>query len=285
MSSAQPWRVVLISQIAEVARLFAAGVRELGHEPVAHVYARRLQPDLEPPPFALERTAAIVNGSPPELDLVMPAAKDGLARVLRGYAPDLALCCAFPWRIPSDALAVPRLGIVNAHPSLLPAYRGPTPISWAIRNGEPEVGMSFHLMDEQFDTGHLLAQERVPVDDDESFDSLNAKLALAAATALPLVLDRLARGERGDPQTVEGASYQSLFESEYALIDPARTAVEVHNQVRAWRLTPFALGERGAILERGGERLRVLRTSLVESSTERIECADGPIWILETEPA
>ncbi len=58
---------------------------------------------------------------------------------------------------------MPRLGIVNGHPSLLPRYRGPFPIAWAIRNGETEIGMTFHLMDAAFDTGNVLAQKAVPL--------------------------------------------------------------------------------------------------------------------------
>jgi methionyl-tRNA formyltransferase len=60
----------------------------------------------------------------------------------------------------------------------------------------------------------------------------------------------------------------------------------VHRLVRAWGFTPFAAGERGAILERNGERRRLLRTSLTEvDGAERLECGDGPLWVLETEPA
>jgi methionyl-tRNA formyltransferase len=280
-----PWRIVVISQIAEVAALFARIAREHGHEPLAHLCARRLRPDLRPPPSIQERTARTVLASPPELDLLLPSSKAGMARLLRAYEPDLALCFAFPWRIPADALAVPRLGIVNCHPSLLPAYRGPTPLSWAVRNGEREAGVSFHLMDEQFDTGPLLAQAAVPLLDEETMETLEARLAEVAAELLPGVLDRLARGERGEPQGEQGAAYQSLFEPEFALVDASRSAEEVHNQVRAWRITPFALGERGPILKIDGARWRVLRTSLTEADGRRLDCADGPLWILETEPA
>ena len=67
---------------------------------------------------------------------------------------------------------MPRLGIVNGHPSLLPRYRGPFPIAWAVRNGETEIGMSFHLMDAAFDTGNVLAQKAIPLDDDDTDETL-----------------------------------------------------------------------------------------------------------------
>ena len=71
--------------------------------------------------------------APPELDVVMPASRERIAPLLRALEPDLALCVGFPWKLPADALAVPRLGVVNTHPSLLPRYRGPIPSAWAIR--------------------------------------------------------------------------------------------------------------------------------------------------------
>ena len=88
----------------------------------------------------------------------MPATRAQIAPLLRAYEPDLALCAGFPWKIPADAIAVPRHGIVNGHPSLLPRYRGPSPVAWAIRNGETEIGFTFHYMDAELDTGGILGQ-------------------------------------------------------------------------------------------------------------------------------
>lgn len=278
-----PWRVVIVSQIPMVAQGYADFARSIGHEPVAHVAAR-------PParfadkPEGREWAAKLLLEGPPDLDLVYPAGKTALAGVLRAYEPDLLLCTAFPWRMPADALAVPRLGCVNGHPSLLPSYRGPTPVAWAIRNGETEIGLTYHLMDEQFDTGAILAQQAVPLADDDTDEMLWPKLRAASVELLPVVFERLGRGDRGEPQ--EGGDYQSLFDDDYAFVDPGWTAREVHTQVRAWSFAHIGKGERGPILERDGERLRLLKTSLTEiEGVERLDCADGPIWIVETEPA
>ena len=277
-----PWRVVVVSQIPRVAQGYAELVRGLGHEPVAHLAARF------PPRFDSRRSryfaAGLLLEGPQELDLVYPAGRDRIAPVLRFYEPDVLLCTAFPWRLPAEALAVPRIACVNGHPSMLPKYRGPTPMGWAVRSGETEIGMTYHLMDETFDTGGILAQKAVPLDDDETLDSLWPKLGAAAAELVPVVFDRLARGETGEPQ--EGGNYQSLFEEDYAYVDTSRPAEELHRQVRAWRLAPIGKGERGPILERAGERLRLLRTSLAQvEEAERLDCADAPLWILESEPA
>ena len=142
--------------------------------------------------------------------------------------------------------------------------------------------MTYHVMDETLDTGNLLAQKVVPLEDDDTFDSLLARLGPVAAELLPLVLDRVASGDRGDPQ--EGGDYQSWFEDEYRFVDVRQPAAAVHNQVRAWRFTP-PLPDRGAILDRDGRQIRLLSTSLSEvDGGERLDCADGPLWILESEP-
>jgi methionyl-tRNA formyltransferase len=281
---AQPWRVVIVSQIAEVASGYAHMLRALGHEPVGHVAIRRRAPDETPPDGAIAFLNRLLYEGPPDLPLVFPATRSQLTTLLRAFEPDLVLCTGFPWRIPAEALAVPPLGWLNGHPSLLPEYRGPTPMAWAVRNGETEIGLTYHLMDEEFDTGAILAQGSVPLDDDDTLLTLNDKFAPLSAELLPIAFDRIARGERGDVQ--EGGSYQSLFEDDYALIDTSLPAGDVHRQVRAWSFAPFALGERGPILVRDGTRRRLLRTSLAEvEGAERLECADGPLWIVESEPA
>jgi len=277
-----PWRVVVVSQIPRVASAYVELVRALGHEPVAHV-ATRMPPQAAEFPQAREWAAGLVVDGPRGLDLVYPADKDRIAPILRSYEPDVLLCTAFPWRMPADALAVPSIACVNGHPSLLPRYRGPMPMAWAIRNGETEIGMTYHLMDEQFDTGNILAQSAVPLADDETNESLWPKLGEVAAELIPIVFERLARGERGDPQG-EG-DYQSLFDDDYAFVDAGQSAADVHRQVRAWRFAFIGKNLRGPLLERDGETIRLLSTSLTEvDGAERLECADGPLWIVETEP-
>lgn len=276
---AAPWRVVVITVLPAVAQLYAQLVRDLGHEPVAVLAPRRRARGAPPNPFA----AAHVADDQPELDVLFASSRRSLARLLRAYEPDLAICTGFPWLIPAEAIAVPRLGIVNGHPSLLPRYRGPFPVAWAVRNGETEIGLSYHLMDAAFDTGNVLAQTAIPLVDDDTEENLFARFPAAAAELLPVVFDRLARGEGGDPQ--EGGDYQSEFEEAYRTIDPSQTAAAVHRQVRAWSFVP-PIGEAGPFLARDDRRVRVRRSSLTEvQGAERLECADGPLWLVETEPA
>jgi methionyl-tRNA formyltransferase len=276
---AAPWRVAIITVLPVVAQTYSETIRRYGHEPVAVITPRRRALTAPPMPFA----AAHVADDPPELDILFAATRHSLTRLLRAHEPDLAICTGFPWLISQETIDVPRLGIVNGHPSLLPRYRGPFPIAWAIRNGETEIGMSFHLMDAAFDTGNVLAQKAVPLHDDDTGETLYDRFPPVVDELLPIVFARLAAGDRGDPQ--DGGEYQSMFEKEYWTIDPSQTAAEVHRQVRAWSFVPPILPERGPILDLGGERVRVTRTSRTEvADATRLECADGPLWIVESEP-
>jgi methionyl-tRNA formyltransferase len=277
MMSERPWRVVLITVLPVVARGYAEMVRALGHEPVAVIAPRRRVPGAPPTPFAAEHVA----DDPEDLDVLFAATKHSIAPLLRAYEPDLGLCTGFPWLIPAEAIAVPKHGIVNGHPSLLPRYRGPFPVAWAVRNGETEIGMSYHLMDAQFDTGNVLAQKRVPLTEEETNESLFAQMPELTAELLPIVFDRLARGDRGEPQ--QGGEYQSVFEDDYASVDLTQRAADVHRQVRAWSFIPPILPRMGPILERNGTSIRLLRTSLTEvEGAEPLECADGPLWVVES---
>lgn len=282
---AAPWRVGIISQLPPAANAYVGLVRELGHEPAVHIGTRRFRPSQPPPPETHPFITRLVTEGPADLDFVFPAKPASLARIIRGYELDLLICTAFPWRIPADAIAAAPLGIVNGHPSKLPYYRGPMPFGWQIRGGETEIGFTYHRMDPEYDTGAMLAQGTVPFTDDDTPESVWQKLGVLAGKLLPIVFERLAARDPGDPQ--EGGSYQSLFEDDYVLVDPTLTAAEVHRQVRAWTFTPWArTRERGPILERSDDRIRILRSSLSEvDGAERLDCADAPLWIVESEPA
>jgi len=278
VTPAPPWRVAIITVVSLVARLYTPIIRDLGHEPVAVIVPRRRAFGEPAMPVAAEHVA----DDPEELDVLFAASKWSLVRLLRGCEADLGLCTGFPWLIPADAIATPALGIVNGHTGMLPRYRGPFPIAWAVRNGETQVGLTYHLMDAGFDTGNVLAQASVPLGDEDTDETLLPKFEEKTPELLATVFERLASGDRGDPQV--GGEYQSAFEDDYLYVDQSQPATAVHRQVRAWSFVP-PFARRGPILERGGERVRLSRTSLAEADgAELLECVDRPIWVLESEP-
>jgi methionyl-tRNA formyltransferase len=184
-----------------------------------------------------------------------------------------------------EALAVPRLGVVNFHPSLLPRYRGPIPVAWAVRNGESEIGVTFHRMAPDLDTGPILSQAPITLADEWSWDELGPRLRETVQQILPIALERAERGDAGDPQDESRGEYLSFFEPEYATIDWRGAAAEIVRQVRAWRFGGSRDGEQGPLAELDGERVRVLRAALQGPEGTPVECGDGTVWVLETEPA
>jgi methionyl-tRNA formyltransferase len=276
----ESWRVALITTVPPVADFMVPALRGLGHEPVAIISARRADPppDRGFPEFS-DATAS------PGLDLLMAKDKWSMEPLLRACRPDLAICWGFPWRIPLAALEVPRLGSINLHPAMLPRHRGPVPLAWAIRDDDPHYGLTWHRMDADLDTGGVLAQATVPMqDDDFDITVVGPRLAGVALDLLPGVLERVAAGDPGDPQPADGATWAAWFGDDYATIDWSRPARAIHRQVRAWALGA-SHGVAGPIAELDGRRVNVRRTSLFDpgNGARRIEAGDGPIWILEFE--
>jgi methionyl-tRNA formyltransferase len=271
-------RIVLVSQVPQAVHGLNAFLRAHGHEPVAllcsRAHAGRYGDNFD----------VLVSDAPDDLDIVIPASRAGIAPLLRTYLPELALCLGFPWKVPADALEVPRHGWMNGHPSLLPHYRGTSPVAWAIRNGERELGYTFHRMDTELDTGAILAQGIFGLGDEHSWEELEPKLVELLLQLLPKALSRIEAGDPGDPQEGE-ESYFSFFGPDYVWIDWSRPAGEIFRQVQAWRFASATDGDRGALTKLDGRTLRVLRTSLEERNGARaMETGDGTIWITETEP-
>ena len=270
-------KVVLVSQVVPAAKGLYEMLRGFGHEPVALLCSRdhagRYGGEFD----------RLIREAPSELDIVIPATREAIAPLLRRYEPDLLLCLGFPWKIPADALAVPRLGAVNGHPSLLPAYRGPNPVAWMIRNGEREIGFTLHRMDAELDTGPILARAPIPLDDEYTWDELEPKFVDVIGD---LLRRALARVDVGDPQQGRG-TYYSFFEPEYVRIDWSKPSAEIVRQVRAWRFASRRDGaEHGALSELDGEEVRVLRVSAASAAGAPARTTgDGKLWILETEAA
>lgn len=274
-------RIAVFARVPEVVVWLDEQLRVLGHECVGVVTT-------EGPSgrYGDEPLSALIDARPAHLDVLVASGPRRFAQLLAVLEPDLAISGGFPVRIPEEALAVPRHGVVNGHPALLPRYRGPNPIGWALRNGDPELGFTFHRMDADFDTGHVLAQGTASLAEAQRVEDVLETLFGVATSLLPRALERVEAGDAGDAQVEEDASYAGFFEPEYAEVDWTRSAEEVHRQVRAWWVAAARDGVRGPLATLDGERVFVLRTHLdaVEGGT-RVECGDGPIWVLETAPA
>jgi methionyl-tRNA formyltransferase len=274
-------RVALISRVDRAVSGLAAMLRMIGHEPVG-----ALTTVLGASRYGADTLGAITSQAGDGFDVVVAGSPSRIAPLLAALDADVAISAAFPMLIPADALDVPRMGIINTHPSLLPRYRGPNPIAWTVRNGDRELGYSVHRMDADFDTGPLLAQGATPIDDVEDSLELFERMFSLLGSLLPNALARVEAGDPGDPQPGGQASYAGFFEPEYVEIDWSQTAAEVARQVLAWRVAAARPGARGALTMLRGEPVRVLRVRFddAEGGT-RVDCADAALWIVETEPA
>jgi methionyl-tRNA formyltransferase len=273
-------RIAVFARVPDVVVWLDEQLRQLGHECVGVVTTEGPRGR-----YGEEPLSALIDARPLHLDVLVASGPKRFAQLLAVLEPDLAISGGFPIRIPEDALAVPRHGIINGHPALLPRYRGPNPIGWALRNGDKELGFTFHRMDADFDTGRILAQGSAPLASAERAEDVLQALFGVATSLLPRALKRVEAGDAGDRQTEEDAGYAGFFEPEYAEIDWTRTAGEIHRQVRAWWLAAARDGVRGPLAELDGSRVLVQRTRLddAEGGTS-VKCADAPIWILETAP-
>ena len=272
-------RIVLVSQVPQAVLGLSQILDSTGHEAVALLCSRDHAGRYG------NAFDELVAGAPAELDVLIPSRRERIAPLLRGYEPDLLLCVGFPWKIPPDALAVPRLGAINGHPSLLPDYRGPSPVSWAIRNGESELGYTWHRMDAELDTGPILAQGSLTLEDEHSWEELEPKLVPLVVELLTQALTRVEAGDQGEQQESGAGDYFPFFGDDYVWIDPSSTREDVYRQVQAWRFASATAGLRGALIELDGATVRVLRTGLGDEDGRALECADGTLWIMESEAA
>jgi methionyl-tRNA formyltransferase len=196
-----------------------------------------------------------------------------------GLRPDLIAIAGYHQRVPREILRIPRLGVVNAHLSLLPAYRGPTPWKWAIVRGEERTGVSVHRVTPRFDQGELLLQRPTPIGDEETGGALFERLSKAGADALAETVLKLPSGEvTGLPQDESQASYFSAPTDGDARIRWDASAPRIRNLVRGLNPRP------GAWTVAGEARLRILRASVVEDNSPArpgtlLEGPPGSLWI------
>jgi methionyl-tRNA formyltransferase len=193
---------------------------------------------------------------------------------LKAFDPDLLVVAAYGQILKPDVIAVPRLGAINVHASLLPKYRGASPVAHAILNGETRTGVTIIRITPGLDAGDMLAQEAIEILPDETTGELEARLApLGARLALDVVRRMKAGpvpGEKQDPSQVTKAP---KLKKEDGLIDWSKPAEVIARQVRAMQPWPTAY----TYFHRPGkEPLRVI-ISRVGSPGYRMSLDPGPL--------
>jgi methionyl-tRNA formyltransferase len=173
---------------------------------------------------------------------------------LRATAPDFVVVASFGIILKKDLLDLPGYGCVNLHASLLPKYRGVSPIQAAILAGDTETGCTTMLMDEGVDTGDMLLAERVAITPDDTAGTLERKLASVGGPLVVKTLSGILDGSvRPVPQDDAAASYTKKVRKEHGAIDWSKSAREIERRVRAMLPWPTAYtafsGKRLIVLE------------------------------------
>ncbi len=176
-----------------------------------------------------------------EIPVVQPA-KLKAAEVVSQLAdlrPDVIVVAAFGQLLPQPILDIPRYGCINIHPSLLPKYRGASPIATAILTGDEFTGVSLILMDRGLDTGPILARAQIFISGQDTTGSLTANLSLIAAQLLQDTLVRWVRGELApQPQNKAEITYSESITKEEGKIDWYLPVADIWRRVRAYQPWP-----------------------------------------------
>jgi methionyl-tRNA formyltransferase len=228
------------------------------------------------------------------LPLYQPAGlKDAEAHARLGAcAADIMVVAAYGLLLPQAVLAIPRLGAINIHASLLPRWRGAAPIQRAILAGDARTGISIMQMDRGLDTGPLLAAEPVAIAAEDTGASLHDKLAGLGARLIVTALAQLERGQlHAQPQAEEGASYAAKIAKAEAQIDWSEPAPVIERKVRAFNPLPGA----GTMLRGVGLKIWRARVdaaagapgTIMEAGATGIvvACGTGSVRVLELQRA
>ncbi len=239
----------------------------------------------KPQPTVVKKKAMALGY--PTIDVEDPKS-DEFKEKLEKLEPDLQVVVAFRI-LPKDILAIPSIGSINLHASLLPKYRGAAPIHWAIIKGEDETGCSVFFLDEKVDTGEIVAQFKTEIGPMETTGDLYDRLKVKGAELLKETVDQIAKGTtEGRAQNHEEATPAPKLFNENTRIDFNQSADDVHNLIRG--LNPFPT----AWCMYGDQKLNVHKSKPGPKTSNAepgqlvgienklyVQCSDGLLELLE----
>lgn len=155
-------------------------------------------------------------------------------RILRRIKPDIIFSISWRQMLSREILEIPKMGCINLHGSLLPKYRGFTPVIWAIINGEKKTGVTLHYMNEKPDAGDIIAQKEVEISPEDTGKTLYDKITEAGLQLFKETFPKIKNGTASRiPQNEEEATYFGRRKPEDGIIDWNKSSIELYNWVRA----------------------------------------------------
>ena len=214
------------------------------------------------PAFSPVKELALERG----IEVYQPASMRApeAAEALRALAPDVLAVVAYGKILPDEVLAIPRLGSVNVHGSLLPKYRGAAPIQWAVLNGDEVTGVSTMYLAHDMDAGDIIYTEETPIGEYETAGELFDRLAAMGAKLLVKTLRDIEAGAAPRrPQEHEKASYVKQLDKSICPIDWAKSPREIIKHICG--LNPWPV----ATMELAGETLKVFAARYTDTVTDK----------------
>jgi methionyl-tRNA formyltransferase len=238
----------LIKSGNEVAAVFAQPDKPVGRKQI-----------LTPPPVKVCATEHNIPVFQPN------TLRDGKAlEILKEINPEVIVVVAYGKILPKEILDLPKYGCVNGHASLLPKYRGASPIQWCIVCGEQETGITTMLMDEGMDTGDILDTVTVKIGEEETAEELFDRLAALSADLMVSTLEKLENGVITPiPQNHNDATHAPIIKKEMARLDFTKTAREIHNAIRGYYSWPCAF------FMMNGKRVKVISARIGGKTNEK----------------
>jgi methionyl-tRNA formyltransferase len=212
---------------------------------------------------------------------------------VRDLRVDLGVVAAYGKILPDDLLAIPALGMINVHASLLPAYRGAAPVHRAVIDGLAETGVTIMRVVKALDAGPMLAKVTRPIGPDETSVDVERGLADLGARLLLTVVDQLAAGTaHEEPQDDNAATYAAKITREEGIVDWTLPAAVIHNRVRGlqpWPLGSARLDGQRYLLHRttpGADASTAVPGTILEAAGDRLTVATGAgtLQILQLQP-
>jgi len=203
------------------------------------------------------------------IDVLQPEKISSEVHLLDKYKPDVIVTCAYGQILKQNVLDYCRHGVINVHGSLLPKFRGASPIQWAVINGERATGVTIVQTDIGLDTGEMILKVETDIGADETAGELFERLSVLGAEVLIKALDKIEDGTvKRTPQDHAQATEAAKITKEMAQIDFGKTAEEIRNFVRGMNPWPVAW------FEHNGEVIRVFKVS-VGRGDFCLPCKDG----------